>query len=769
LATAFNNAEHESEGIMQLIKFCLVGLFAGAMSMPIQADSGALPFAPTSSKGANADGWIDFGGLRNGCNGAIQAIAIGSQNEVYIGGEFTLCGDTQVNRVARFDLNTQTWSSLGSGASNGLNGTAFSIALSGNTVIVGGNFNSAGGAPANFIARFDTTSQTWASLGTGLGSGPVYALAVASSVVYVGGAFTQAGGINANRVARFDLGTQTWASLGSGAANGLNFDVYALGLAGNALVVAGAFDRAGGELASRVARFDLTSQTWASLGSGVNGQVLDLAISGDALFVAGEFVQAGGAPASRVARFDLGTGAWSNLGSGLNDDAATVTVSGNTVVVGGLFTEAGGASANAVARFDLGSQSWSSLGSGASNGVNLEVFDLATSGSAVYVGGDFTQAGVLSANAVARFDLSVQSWTGLGNGSGNGINASVTAFAASGNTVYAGGFFSAAGGAAANRVARFDTVARTWSSLGSGASNGVNDTVAALAVSGNSVFVGGLFSQAGGIPANRIARFDLTTQSWAGLGSGITGGSVSALAVVGDTLYVGGSFSQAGGVPANNVARFDIATQTWSSVGSGAANGVNGVARSFAVFGNTVYVSGNFLQAGGVAVNALARFDLGTQTWSAVGSGLNGAVTRMAASGSMLYIVGSFTLAGGLSANRVARFDTATQTYASLGAGANATVRSVAVSGNAVYVGGDFTQAGGLPASRVARFDLGPQTWSSLGNGAANGIEGTLVNAVGTGTDGTVYVGGVFLRAGAELSLNIAGYRGDSLFRNGFE
>jgi hypothetical protein len=37
----------------------------------------------------------------------------------------------------------------------------------GNEVVVGGWFNSAGGVSANNVARFNTQTNTWSSLGTG--------------------------------------------------------------------------------------------------------------------------------------------------------------------------------------------------------------------------------------------------------------------------------------------------------------------------------------------------------------------------------------------------------------------------------------------------------------------------------------------------------------------------------------------------------------------------------------------------------------------------
>jgi hypothetical protein len=99
----------------------------------------------------------------------------------------------------------------------------------------------------------------------------------------------------------------------------------------------------------------------------------------------------------------------------------------------------------------------------------------------------------------------------------------------------AGGDFTTAGGVAANRVARWNGT--SWSPLGSGMSS----FVSALAVLPNGDLVaGGQFTTAGGVAANRIARWD--GSSWSPLGSGVNS-SVIALAVLrtGD-LVAGGYF-----------------------------------------------------------------------------------------------------------------------------------------------------------------------------------------------------------------------------------
>src|SRR5204862_1980798 len=121
---------------------------------------------------------------------------------------------------------------------------------------------------------------------------------------------------------------------------------------------------------------------------------------------------------------------------------------------------------------------------------------------------------------------------------GSGVNGNVWALATSDSNLYAGGYFTMAGGNRANYVARWD--GSSWSALGTG----MDHAVCALVASGSNLYAGGFFTNAGAAVVNRVAKWDGT--NWTALGSGLSSGGVSALAILGTDLYLGGDFLTAG-------------------------------------------------------------------------------------------------------------------------------------------------------------------------------------------------------------------------------
>src|SRR5207244_737271 len=145
--------------------------------------------------------------------------------------------------------------------------------------------------------------------------------------------------------------------------------------------------------------------------------------------------------------------------------------------------------------------------------------------------------------------------------------------AVSGSDLYAGGFFTAAGGITVSNIAKWD--GSTWSALGSGMSGGATyPNVSTLTVSGSNLYAAGLCATAGGAAVVSIAWWN--GSFWSALGAGRGGGgsyspNVFALAVSGTNLYAGGLFTTAGGGNANYIAKWN--GSSWSSLGSGVSGG----------------------------------------------------------------------------------------------------------------------------------------------------------------------------------------------------
>lgn len=421
---------------------------------------------------------------------------------------------------------------------------------------------------------------------------------------------------------------------------------------------------------------------------------------------------------------------WVSMNSGLagtNGDVRAIIADGvGNVYIGGEFTMVGTVSANYIAKWN--GSVWSAMGSG----MDLNVYALALSGGNLYAGGAFSSAGGQFAPRIAKWDGS--SWSALG-GSGVGMNFAVSALAVSGSDLYAGGSFTTVGALNANRIAKWNGTA--WSALGSG----INNQISALAVSGGSLYAAGFFSTAGGVTVNNIAKWD--GSSWSGLGNGVNNG-VHALAVSGGDLYVGGQFTSAGGGAANRIAKWN--GSAWSAVGTGMDNSVN----ALVVSGSDLYAGGSFSTAGGASSSRVAKWN--GALWSAIGSGVNSSIFALAANGTDLYAGGVFTSAGGARADRLARWSGSSWSAFGTPSAMNNEVLALAVGNGDLYAAGIFTFVGALPVNYIAKWN--GSSWSTLGSG----MDGTVV-ALAVGGDG-LYAGGDFTTAGGVSANRIAKWNG---------
>jgi trimeric autotransporter adhesin len=355
--------------------------------------------------------------LGSGLNAPVNALTVfddGTGLALFVGGSFISTGDVAANAIAQWNPGAPgQWSALGSGMSGGSYGTTVVSALAvfddgtGPALYAGGGFTSAGGVPANHIAKWD--GAQWSALGSGM-EGPypyVAALTVfddgSGPALYACGGFTTAGGVPVNGIAKWNPGAPgQWSALGSG----MDGDVSTLTVfddgTGPALVAGGSFQTAGGVPAGNIAKWD--GSTWSALGSGVQYYVAALVVfddgTGPALIAGGS---SGEVRTDSIARWDGAQ--WSTLGSGVGGGVAALTVfddgTGPVLIAGGWFTTAGGEPADRIAKWD-GTQ-WSTLGSGTDYHVYALTAFQDGSGPALYAGGDFATAGGIVSGRLARW------------------------------------------------------------------------------------------------------------------------------------------------------------------------------------------------------------------------------------------------------------------------------------------------------------------------------------------------------------------------------
>lgn len=637
---------------------------------------------------------------------SVSALAV-SGDDIYVGGRFSAAGNQLANHIAHYDLSTNSWNAIGSGV-EGEFAQVLDAKIVNDNLYISGSFTSVNGIPANGIARYNITDEEWHSVGEGV-EGTFYSMAITDNEIYLGGFLDESGSWG---LASYSFTDGSWQTVVT-----VSGQVNTLLHTGDALYIGGSFTEVDGVSANRVAKYDISSSTWTPLGSGVNNMVSTLELINDHLYVGGSFTSAGGSNAFKVTRYDLNTEEWAPFYNGFTASSSVRDMSfvGEILFVGGNIPRVSGFDASNIVSFNITNEIWQLP----SNGLGGEVNSIVVENDEAFVGGTFTSANGFSAARVASYNVNTRTWSALGEGiqaytiPSNSITVDV--LLVHDGYLYVGGRFQIAGEANANHIARYNISEGTWSGLGSG----LNDRVQAMAIVDEVLYAGGTFTNAGGNTANRIAKYDLTTETWSALGSGVDG-TVRALEVIGSELYVGGHFTSAGSENANYIARYDTENETWHPLGNGTDDNVLTITAN----NGNLYAGGSFNQAGGNEVRKIARYNPADETWISIGGPQYGYVSAIVISENRLYIGGFFQSAADVNANRVALYDLSEDTWQSLGNGMNDAVLTLAIYGENLLAGGRFITAGSKPASHFARWDfsVNPVSISETVNGIPQGF-----------------------------------------------
>ncbi|MEQ1631674.1 MAG: hypothetical protein ABL997_04840 [Planctomycetota bacterium] len=527
------------------------------------------------------------------------------QNELFAVGQFDTAGGVPVAGIARW--NGTSWSAVGTGLRDSISGTIGyprCVHVHGASLVVGGQFDRAGGVVARNIARWSGTA--WSAFGTG-SLAPVYALESYGTQLVAAGQFQLAGG---NVAMPGTWNGTSWTAMGANAPTVPSTTLRAFGtkLYADTGTVLSQFDGATWSMAGLVnGIFSGFEGTSIRALHGHNGE----------LFLGGEFTRAGSIPnqpavaSSNVCAFDGGSG-WRSLGGGLGVSGRVdrlVPWRGGWVAAG--VGDAGAAPTSGLAFYD--GDRWNVLGS--FTGGNGGVYDCAVFGGDLIVTGSFTHIDGQPFSGIARFDGT--QWHPFGTLAvyalhvhGNELfaygatalqrwNGSAFVIAATPPTGGIDRLWSHSDGLLyiANNDA-FTHRVLVWNGTSLQQIGTANDFIQSVSGFGTEVVIGGRFTAVSGTAANLMARWNGT--AWRAMPAPVSGYSTYAFAELDGDLYAGIS-----GDPRGDCLR--LHNGTWQPLG----NGTIGMPTMLFVDRATasVYLSaGDLLTAGGLPCRNFAEW-----------------------------------------------------------------------------------------------------------------------------------------------------------------
>ncbi|MBY0385341.1 hypothetical protein K2X05_09300, partial [bacterium] len=430
-------------------------------------------------------------------------------------------------------------------------------------------------------------------------------------------------------------------------------------------------------------------------------------LSGTTLYVGGSFTNIGGAARNRIAALD--TTVNTNNATAWNPNAdggvLSMALSGTTLYVAGDFTTIGGGSRTGIAALDT-TVNTSNAKTWASSFAGRPVNSLALVGTTLYAGGSFSSS-----------DYTLQRWNLMALDTtldtGNLLSWSPTADNAvqvvsyDGSNFFIGGHFDSIGGTNRTSIAAFDATLNTnnvtaWQPHVYGA-------VYSMLFYNNYIWAaGGWLRLNANVNRRSFSGFSTlsnTNNHHATCNPAVSrsgGGSAFAVTRSGDTIFVGGDFTNMGGQARLNLGSFTVSTCTMTSWDPNP----NSFVRALAAQDDNVFVGGDFTTIGGQSRNYLALIKSGVNTNNATGwnPNPNGSVRSIALDRNYVYIGGLFTTVDGTARNTLASIlstkPTSNLTSWNPAPSGGTIINVITPTVNGVYVGGDFTSYDGS-ASRV--------------------------------------------------------------------
>jgi len=684
-----------------------------------------------------------------GTDGTVTAV-VRSGNTIFVGGAFANVGPCTGSGVP-LDIHGGAVPSRYAKVV----GTVFAVAPDGaGGWYIGGWFSAVGGQARHNLAhvRAGGTVAPWAPNPDGV----VWTLAVRGGVVYVGGGFGTIGGRRRNLVAAVDgrTGRATdWDPQADTAVpNQYVVFVRSLAIHGNTVYIGGRFTHLGAEQRSNLAALDVRTARATPWNPTVGGIVHALAVDERFVYVGGHVWSVAGQLRNGLAAIDIRTGAvepW-DLHPVRPDFpqhttppiVSALALRGGVLYAAGCFETIGGQVRHGLAAINATTGAllpWAPAPAGGSPYTYLNTLHVV--GSSVYIGGNFTSVGGIDRNKLAEVDAR----TGAATPWNPRPNSEVWALASDDESIYAGGYFTSLGNWQRRTcLAALDATTgelTNWDARLSGYQ------VQALTVRGSTLYVGGDFSEVGGLGRSYLAAFDLESGDPVPWTPGPSG-PVWCLAPSDSVLYVGGLFGSIGGQERHRIAAIRLTDGGVTAWDPSADDAV----ATLAVGSGAIYAGGLFGRIGGQVRSRIAALDPATGSATSWDAAVHswGWVNSLAVAGGTVYVGGRFSSVGGQLRNNLAAVDTVTGAATAWDPDADGEVEALCASGNVIHAGGFFRSVSGQNRRGLVAIDA-----VSAAVADWNPIPDAVIWAL-SADSGTLYAGGDFGSVGLNPALNVA-------------
>ncbi len=610
----------------------------------------------------NPDGSLDpTFQMGESIDGYIYTIAVQADGKILIGGAFTICGGSYINRIARLHTDGSLDTSFDQGT--GANATIRTIALQDDgKILIGGQFSSYNDISCGKIARIHTDGSLDDSFNTETGIHAYQSIDIVTILddgkIIIGGSFSSYQGSEVGMIARLDTDGNLDTSFTSG--TGANSSIRSITILNDGkIIIAGEFFTFDNNESHYIARLNSNGSFDPDFKVSPGGSSIINTIevmSDGKIIVGGNFTHYNEIRTGQIIRLNA-NGDFDptfNKGSAADNWVHCIAQQPDAkLIIGGNFTRYDGMVSKRMARLlpDGSLDTSFDIGSGFNNGVNT--INIQTDGKIV-VGGGFTTCDGTPASFLVRLNADGSVDPSFSTGSGFNGNVRAVELQDDGK-ILIGGTFSRYNGSDSRFIVRLNTDGSIDNSFDAG--DGIGGYIYAIAIQADGKILLGGAKHAGEFRIIRVYP-DGSLDTSFDCGSG-GDHDIYSIIIQENKIIAGGYFSSFNGSGSYGIVRLnnDGSLDTEFNPGTGSLGGIRSISMQS---DHKMIIGGQFLEYNGTEIQHLARInkDGSLDPSFERGSGPNFNVyTTVLQSDDKILFGGGFISYNGVGRNRIARLN----------------------------------------------------------------------------------------------------------------